>query len=103
MWGIGINWGHVALWRRWLIQWLIFVGVAVVLGWHLGPRPDEVAAAVFLPMLVLVPYALGCLMLVVVRVLLARPLFLGLVAKTVLVAQKCINFRARRSHDRLAG
>ncbi len=69
--GIGINWDHVALWRRWLITWLVFVGFAVLVGWRYGPRQDEVTVAVFLPLLVVVPYALGCLLLAVARVLFA--------------------------------
>lgn len=94
--GIGINWEHVALWRRWLITWLVFVGFAVVVGWRYGPRQDEVTVAVFLPLLVLVPYALGCLLLA-----LARALFAGAgrrarraIVHAVQIAHDGINRRA---------
>lgn len=97
MWGIGINWDHVALWRGWLVHWLIFVGCILVLGWHLGPRSDEVAFVLALPLWILVPYALLCLLLAAVRVL-----WLGAVAFTrrlirnsVVIRQHLLGFRPR--------
>lgn len=90
MWGIGINWDHVRVWQGWLISWLVFVGVALVLGWRLGPRPDEVAVAVFLPLLVLIPYVLGCLLLAVLRLSLARLLSSRYVLRAVQVAKQRI-------------
>ena len=69
-WAIGINWTHVALWRRWLLAWFGLVGFALVAGAHLGPRPDEILFAVTLPLLVIVPYAAGCLVLALLRLLL---------------------------------
>lgn len=69
-WAIGINWTHVALWRRWLMAWFGLVAFALVAGAHLGPRPDEILFAVTLPLLVIVPYAAGCLVLGAVRLFL---------------------------------
>ncbi len=69
-WTIGINWTHVALWRRGLMAWFGLVGFALVAGAHLGPRPDEILFACTLPLLVIVPYAAGCLMLALLRLLL---------------------------------
>ncbi len=66
-WAIGINWTHVALWRRGLIGWFGLVGFALVAGAHLGPRPDEVLVVCLMPLLVIVPYAAGCLLLALLR------------------------------------
>lgn len=66
-WAIGINWPHVALWRRGLIGWFGLVGFALVAGAHLGPRADEVLFACTLPLVVIVPYAAGCLLLAALR------------------------------------
>lgn len=60
-WGIGINWAHVAVWRRFVYLWLGYVGLGIVAGAHLGPRPDEIAFVLLLPLAVVVPYALVCL------------------------------------------
>lgn len=66
-WGIGINWPHVALWRRWLCLWLGFVAFGLVVGWTLKPRPDEILFMLALPALVLVPYAVGCFLVSAIR------------------------------------
>ena len=49
-WGIRINWGHVAIWRRLAILWLGYVGVGLLVGWKLGPRLDEIAFLLLLPL-----------------------------------------------------
>lgn len=69
-WRISINRAHVALWRRCLLGWIGFVGFALIAGAHLKPRMDEVLVVFFLPFwLVLLPYAIGCLALALVRLL----------------------------------
>lgn len=68
-WGFGLNWPHVTLWRRLFMAWLVFVAFGLVLGWRFGPRPDEVAFMLVLPLLVVLPYAVGCLGLAVLRLL----------------------------------
>lgn len=60
-WGVSINRPHLALWRRLVVGWLAYVGIGLVLGAHLKPRPDEVVFVLALPVLVIVPYAIGCL------------------------------------------
>lgn len=62
-WGVSINRPHLLLWRRLAVGWLAYVGVGLVLGAALKPRPDEVAFVLTLPLVVIVPYALGCLAL----------------------------------------
>lgn len=49
-WGISINWGHVAIWRRLAILWCGYVCVGLLLGWGLGPRRDEVVFLLLLPL-----------------------------------------------------
>lgn len=66
-WGIGINWAHVAVWRRFAYLWLGYVGLGLVAGAHLGPRPDEIAFVLLLPLAVVVPYGLACLGLVALK------------------------------------
>ncbi len=51
-WQLGLNRPHLYLWRRWLIQWLVFVALLVLLGWSRGPRPDEVLWVLLVPPLV---------------------------------------------------
>lgn len=68
-WGISLNKQHIALWRGYLLAWAAFVGFVVLLGWHLKPRADEVAFVLALPLVVLIPYAAGCLVLAVVKAL----------------------------------
>lgn len=71
-WGIRINWGHVNLWLTYGVAWLAFVGFALVAGWHLKPRLDEVVVVVLLPLGVLVPYAVLCFLVAALKPL--RPL-----------------------------
>lgn len=67
-WKIGLNTPHLIVWRRILIGWLAFVGFAVIAGWHLKPRIDELLFAVTLPIwLVVAPYAAYSLLAVVLR------------------------------------
>ena len=57
------------MWRRYLLGWLAFVAFGLAAGWHLKPRLDEVAVVLVLPLAVLVPYVLGCLVLTILRLL----------------------------------
>lgn len=66
-WGITLNKQHVELWCGFAVLWGIFVGLALVLGWHLGPRPDEVLICATLPLWVLVPYVAFCLVSVLLK------------------------------------
>lgn len=59
-WGISINRAHVTLWRRWAIAWAAFVAFGLVIGWRLGPRADEIAFVLALPLAVLVPWGAWC-------------------------------------------
>jgi len=69
MWRIQIDKQHVMLWLRWLKAWLAFVGVALVFGWHLKPRMDEVVFILLLPVPVVAVYALGCLAIAALKAL----------------------------------
>ena len=60
-WQLQLNHAHVARWRRYVIWWLAYVAAGLLFGWHLGPRPDEVAFVLALPLAVIVPYGLFCL------------------------------------------
>lgn len=61
-WGLSLNRPHVALWRRYLTGWAIFVAFVLVTGWSLSPRLDEVAFVLFLPLVILIPYVAVCLL-----------------------------------------
>ncbi len=70
-WGIRFNWEHVAAWRYWLGRWLLFVAVCLIFGWRLGPRIDEVVfAVVTLPLVATGAYALFCVTIATLRLLL---------------------------------
>ena len=69
-WRVEINRQHVGLWGALLAGWLAFVAFGLVIGWHLGPRLDEVLIILVLPLwLVVIPYALLCLLIAVARLL----------------------------------
>ncbi len=59
-WGISINRDHVTLWRRWAVAWVAFVVCGLVFGWRLGPRADEIAFVLALPLAILVPWGAWC-------------------------------------------
>jgi hypothetical protein len=69
---VGINWKHVAVWQRGLVCYAVFVGVCLVLGAHLKPRPDEIIFALTLPLWAIIPYAAACLILAATRLWLVR-------------------------------
>lgn len=60
-WSLHLNHPHIALWRRALARWLLFVAALVVIGWYHSPRLDEVAFVASLPLVLLVPYVVFCL------------------------------------------
>lgn len=68
-WRISLNWDHVYLWIGLGFCWLAFIGFALVAGAHHKPRLDEVTVVLLLPLGLLVPYALGCIFLAVLRLL----------------------------------
>jgi Sec-independent protein secretion pathway component TatC len=68
-WGITLNQHHVANCKRILIAWLGFVAFGLILGARLGPRPDEIAFMLLLPLPLIALYALGCLALGLLRLL----------------------------------
>jgi hypothetical protein len=72
-WTISLNREHVALLGRATRWWLSYVAFCVVAGWGLGPRWDEVLTLTLLPLGVLLPYAVGCLAVAALRVLLVGP------------------------------
>lgn len=62
-WQLLINPDHVGTWIGLGLWWLCFVAFALVAGWHLGPRPDEVVFVLTLPLwMVLAPYVVFCLL-----------------------------------------
>ena len=69
-WSLGINWPHVHLWVGALVAWFGLVGFALLAGPR--ARPDEVAFAVLLPLVVIVPYALICIGLAALKAWLWR-------------------------------
>ena len=69
MWRIQIDKAHVTLWLRWLKAWLALVAFALVFGWHLKPRVDEVVFMLLVPVGVVGLYALGCLAVATLKTL----------------------------------
>lgn len=53
---IGLNHPHLARWGYWAVSYAAFVGFALVAGWHLKPRWDEIVFAITLPLYVLIPW-----------------------------------------------
>lgn len=66
---IKLNHAHILIWKKMLAYWLAFVVFGLIAGWHLKPRPDEVAFMLSLPAIVVIPYGLGCLAVATLRVL----------------------------------
>lgn len=62
-----INPAHVSRWKAWLGAWYALVATCLVIGWHLKPRLDEIAFAICLPLIVIVPYAVLCLVAVAIQ------------------------------------
>lgn len=54
---ISLNKPHLARWAYWLYCYAVFVAIALVFGWHLHPRWDEIMFACTLPLWVIVPWA----------------------------------------------
>jgi hypothetical protein len=68
---IEFNVDHVRVVLRWFWQWVWFVALALVLGWHLGPRIDEVLTVLFVvPALALVAYIAFCFIVAALKSLL---------------------------------
>lgn len=55
---ITLNRPHMFKWLRWLYAWFVYVIIALIAGWHLKPRPDEIQFVVLLPLVVIVPWAI---------------------------------------------
>lgn len=68
-WGVKLNRDHVRLWQRLAMLWGGFVLFGLVAGMHLNPRLDEITFIALLPLAVLVPYALICAALALIRLL----------------------------------
>ena len=66
-WRVTLNRSHVALWARWCIAWLMWVGWALILGAHLHPRWDEILFAISLPCFVLLPYMIATFILACIK------------------------------------
>ncbi len=68
---------------RLLYMWMCYVALALILGFSLHPRPDEILFVSTLPLWVLVPYALFCLVGACIKSWLIRfqrwPIGLGLI------------------------
>jgi hypothetical protein len=66
-WRVTLNRPHVALWARWYVAWLTWVGWALILGAHLHPRWDEILFAISLPCFLLLPYMIGTFILAYIK------------------------------------
>ena len=49
------------------MTWFAFVAFGIVIGWGFNPRSDEIAFMLAVPLIVVVPYAVICLVLAVVK------------------------------------
>ena len=93
-WRVVINRSHVALWGRWVVAWWAWVGWALILGAHLHPRWDEILFAIFLPCVVLIPYAIATFILAWIK------LWLPLRWRRVLDPLKHVDDGAARADSR---
>ena len=62
-----INKPHIKVWLNFLVWWAVYVLIAIVVGWRLSPRVDEIVFAVCIPLIVVIPYAIFCLLIAAVR------------------------------------
>lgn len=88
-----------------MLQWLVFVGIAVVLGWRLNPRFDEIAfVGIGVPALATLAYAGGCLILASLRLLwpICRDRLTLSVRFAVFFTRQCISSRSRTTYHRLS-
>lgn len=69
-WAISLNRAHVSGLKKALGLWLGFVGFGLIAGAALGPRPDEIAFMVMLPLPFIAAYAAYCLGLAILKALL---------------------------------
>ena len=66
---VTINWAHVVLLGRFARWWGVYVVGCLILGWGLNPRLDEVLFVTFLPVPFVAAYAVLCLLVAWLRVL----------------------------------
>ena len=66
-WKINLNQDHIHLWKKMGGLWLIYMLFGLISGWHLQPRMDEIIFVLFLPIGIIIPYALACLILVALK------------------------------------
>lgn len=70
-WAISLNPQHVAGLKKALGLWLGFVAFGLVLGAGLGPRPDEIAFMVLLPLPFVAAYATWCFLVACLKLVMA--------------------------------
>lgn len=68
-WRLTLNVPHLRLWAGLAVGWAGFVLFALIAGSHLKPRIDEVLTVALLPLGILVPYVIGCLIVAVGKAL----------------------------------
>lgn len=68
-WRIELRKSEIDRWTAYLISFAIYYLVAVVIGWHLHPRWDELLFVASIPLWVIVPYAVFSLLIGVFRML----------------------------------
>jgi len=64
---IKLNWPHIRKWSEALYGFAVLYVGALIFGWHLGPRADELIFCASLPLFVIIPYAALCLVVVLVK------------------------------------
>ena len=65
---VTLNWTHIALWGRFAVYFGLWMGAAIIGGWHLKPRLDEVVFVALLPVPLVLLYATGCFCVAAARV-----------------------------------
>lgn len=64
-----LNRDHVTFWKRICVAWIAFVAFGIVAGWRHGPRADEIALMLVLPLAIFIPYVALNLIVILVRAL----------------------------------
>lgn len=71
-WKITLNPDHTYRLMQIVVAWLVYVAMALIAGYFvkITPRMDEFLFVLFIPLAVIIPYALFCLVAAVIRSLL---------------------------------
>ena len=69
---VSLNKPHLARLGIFAVWWAIYLTIALIAGWRLQPRGDEILFVATLPLWLLVPYAVACFAIALIKLWAAR-------------------------------